>query len=351
MRLISLFVLLVLLSSCKKDDPTVEDGNIIISNGMMVLCEGLFQQNNSTLSWVNNSNGNVINDYYLQTSGLQLGDTGNDMKIYGGKIYIAMNGSSTIEVLSALTGVSITQIPMFDGPIAKEPRSIAFYDGKAYVTCYDGYVDVIDTSSLEIEQRIQVGTNPEGITVANGKLFVANSGGLNFPNVDSTVSVINPITSMEIMKITVGLNPGSIITDVQGDVYVITRGDYASIPSRMHRINSASNVVLDDFDFDASSMSLMNSNLLVGYSDFVGGTNSIGLFNTISETMSASDFVDLSNVETVYGIEYNSSNDRIYIMDAMDFTTTGYVRTFSSAGLPLSDFHVGLNPSEIIFFD
>ena len=28
-------------------------------------------------------------------------------------------------------------------------------------------------------------------------LYVANSGGLNFPNVDSTVSVINPITQLE----------------------------------------------------------------------------------------------------------------------------------------------------------
>ncbi len=351
MRLISLISLIVLLTNCKKEDPTVIDGNIVISNGMLVLCEGLFQQNNSSLSWINNATGSVINDYYVQTSGLQLGDTGNEMKQYGGKIYIAMNVSSKIEVLSVLTGVSIKQIPMFDGAVAKEPRSLAFYNGKVYVTCYDGYVDVIDTSSLEVEQRILVGSNPEGITVSNGKIYVANSGGLNFPNADSTVSVVNPISGLEEMKITVGLNPGDMITDAQGDVYVISRGDYASIPSRMHRINPSTNTVVDDFTFDASSLTLMNSNLLVGYADFTSGTNTIGLFDAVNEIMTSNDFVDLSGVQTLYGIDYNPSNGNIYVLDALDFTTTGYVREFTSSGVSLADYHVGLNPTSIVFFD
>ncbi|MFT5778949.1 MAG: YVTN family beta-propeller protein [Crocinitomicaceae bacterium] len=351
MRLISLLVVLVLTTvGCKKDDPTIST-NISISNGMLVMCEGLYQQNNSSLSWVSNTSGVVSTNFFVQTSEVQLGDTGKEMKSYGGKIYLTVSVSSTVEVLSRATGVRIKQIPMFNGAIAKEPRSIAFYDGKVLVSCFDGYVDVIDTSSLEVEQRIQVGSNPEQLTVSNGKLYVANSGGLNFPLMDSTVSVINLSTMVEETKITVGLNPVDIITDTQGDVYVITHGDYATIPSRMHRINTTTGTVAEDFTFDASSIAAMNGNFLIGYADFVATTNNIALFDPISETLISTSFVDLSAVQSMYGLDYNPSTDRIYVMDAMDFTVTGYVREYSSAGASLNAYHVGLNPSRIVFID
>ena len=352
MRLISvLLLLIVVVFGCKKEDPTVVNGNIVISNGMMVLCEGLYQQNNTSLSWINNASGSIINDYFVQTSGVQLGDTGNDMDVYGGKIYITMNSSSTIQVLSALTGVQIKNIPMFDGLVAKEPRSVGFYNGKVYVTCYDGYVDIIDTITLEVEDRILVGNNPEDIAIANGMMYVTNSGGLNFPNVDSTVSVINLITNLEELKITVGMNPGDIVSDSQGDVYVISRGDYGLTPSRMYRISTISNTVVEDYSFDASSITKMGNDFLIGYADFAAGTNSVALFDAISETITNSALMDLTGVQSIYGMKYNPLNDHIYILDALDFTTTGYVREFTSSGNPVASFHVGLNPSSILFFN
>jgi len=350
MRLISALVLISLaVVSCKKDDPTISD-NIAINNGMMVICEGLFQQNNSTLSFVNFNTNQSLNGFFLQTSGRELGDTGNDMKRYGGKIYAIINGSSTIEVISGVTGISIKQIAMVEGGIAKQPRSVAFYQDKILVSCYDGYVDVIDTSSLEVEQRILVGSNPEGMAVSNGMLFVANSGGLNFPNVDSTVSVVNLSTFTEELKITVGKNPAGVEVDDQGDIYVITRGDYGAIPSRLNKINTTSYAVTQ-FTFDASSIARMNGSFLIGYSDFSTGDNQIGLFNPASDVMTNPTFLDLSAVQTLYGITYHPGLDRIFISDAMDFVTTGYVFEFNGAGIYENSYHVGLNPSKIVFYD
>jgi hypothetical protein len=54
---------------------------------------------------------------------------------------------------------------------------------------------------------------------------------------DSTVSVIDLNAKSELTKIVVGKNPGSIVTDHQGDVYVISRGNYSTIPSRMKKID------------------------------------------------------------------------------------------------------------------
>ena len=78
MRLISL-LLVLLLFSCKKDDLEEVVVSSSLSDGVVVLCEGLFQQNNSTLSWINNSDGSVSNTLFSTKVGRQLGDTGNDI--------------------------------------------------------------------------------------------------------------------------------------------------------------------------------------------------------------------------------------------------------------------------------
>lgn len=350
MRSISLLILISLaVVSCKKDDPTTSD-NIPLHNGMMVMCEGLYQQNNSSLSFINFNNNQSVNDFFLKTSGRLLGDTGNDMKRYGGKVYAIMNGSSTVEVISGVTGISIKQIPMTANGIAKQPRSLAFYQDKILVSCYDGYVDVIDTSSLEVEERILVGSNPEGMAVSDDKLYVANSGGLNFPNYDSTVSVINLTTFSEELKVTVGTNPVAVEVDEQGNIYVITRGNFGSIPSRLNKINPTTNAVTH-YTFDASLIAPFGTGFLIGYSDFSTGAKQIGSFNPLSGVLSEMNFMDLSGVQTMYSIAYHPGLDRIFISDAMDFVTTGYVHSFDGSGTLEHSYHVGLNPSKVVFYE
>lgn len=350
MRLSSLFVLSLLLFACDKDDhqPTVTE---TLDHGILVLCEGLFQQNNSSLSWIDLSNDNVNTDFFTSQNGRFLGDTGNDMKVYGSKIYIIVNNSNTVEVINKSDGKSIKQIFMSNGASGKQPRSIAFYNGKAFVTCYDGFVDVIDTTSLTVNQRIPVGSNPEGLAVSNGKLFVSNSGGLNHPAVDSTVSIIDLNNYSEVERIVVGKNPGAIQVDSEGDVYVIARGNYGSIPSRMVRINAQTNTVEETFPFDASGMALMQHYFLISFYNYSTQTSEIRLFNTLNETIENNHFISTSGLTTLYGIQYNPSSDKIYCLDAMNYTNSGYVRQYTSAGVYEKSYHVGLNPSKLIFYE
>lgn len=89
-----------------------------------------------------------------------MGDTANDMALYGGKLYIVVNVSSTIEVIDFQTGVSIKQIPMLaENGSSRQPRHITFHKDKAYVCSYDGTVARIDTTSLEIDALTKAGRN------------------------------------------------------------------------------------------------------------------------------------------------------------------------------------------------
>jgi len=350
MRLSSLFVLSLLLFACDKDDdqPIVTTA---MDNGILVLCEGLFQQNNSSLSWIDLSDETVDTDFFTSQNGRFLGDTGNDMKLYGSKIYIIVNNSNTVEVINKNDGKSIKQISMTNGSTGKQPRSIAFYNGKAFVTCYDGFVDVIDTTSLTVSQRIPVGSNPEGLAISNGKLFVSNSGGLNYPVVDSTVSIIDLTTYTELDRIVVGKNPGAVQVDSEGDVYVIARGNYGSIPSRMVRINAQTDTVEQTYNFDASGMALMNDYFLISFYNYSTQTSEIRLFNTLNETIENNNFISTTGLTTLYGIQYNPATDKIYCLDAMNYTNSGYVRQYKSTGVYEKSYHVGLNPSKLIFYE
>ena len=353
MRLIKILFLSLLVFGCKKKkvtETTVVDV-AQLKNGMMVLCEGLFQQNNAAISWVDFSTSESDNQFFTTRTGRLLGDTGNDMQSYGGKIYIVVNVSSTIEVLNKSNGSSIKQLSMMSNGVSKQPRSIAFYGSNAFVSCFDGYVDVIDTASLEIIKRIKVGLNPEGLTISNSKLYVANSGGLNSPKMDSTVSVINLMNLSEYKKIVVGKNPGSILTDSEGDVYVIARGNYSTIASKMVKINTLNDEVLAIFSEDISGIEKMGSNLLVTYKSNGNTVRKVGVFDVVNQVISVPELINGSNFTTLYGLQYRSSNQKIYCFDAMNYTNTGYVKVFSKEGILENSYHVGLNPSKIIFYE
>ncbi len=347
MKYIKFLPIVVLFFACKEPEtPVVNDPGDALDNGMLVLCEGLFQHNNSSVSWIDFNGVTTNNNFFQSRTNRSLGDTGNDMQRYGGKIYVVVNVSSTIEVMNATDFKPIQQIEMQANGQPKQPRSLAFSNGKVYVTCYDGFVDVIDTISLTVTQRIPVGANPEGIAVSNGKLFVANSGGLNFPNVDSTVSVIDLTLNAEVARVTVGMNPGGVFAANNGEIYVIARGNYGTVPSRLKRLNANTNQLEGSYNFDISGMCAFDNTSMLIYT-----STSVSRFDLSSHTIDLSNFVDLSQVNTLYTVAVNPFNHNIYIADAMGYTNSGYVRKFNASGVSQGSYAVGLNPSKMLFYE
>ncbi len=348
MKFASWIVLLLVVVACKKDQPPSTTTPSTLKNGFLVLNEGLFQHNNSTLAWQSFGGGNLVDDFFEQQAGRSLGDTGNDLKRYGNKIYVIVNVSSTIEVLNATTGKSIKQIPMLNGNTPKQPRYIAFSGNKAFISCYDGYVDVLDTNSLTISQRIPVGANPEQLTISNNKLYVSNSGGLNAPNVDSTVSVISLSSLTELSRITVGKNPGKIITGADGKVYVISRGDYMFIPAQLHSIDPVTDSKENSFSFEIDDIVLFSNQLMV-----IQTSNGVKgyLFNETTSSIGATPMITFTGTTTYYGAYYRNSNQSWYVCDANGYTLNGYVRQYSSSGNLTKSYSVGLNPNSILFYE
>ena len=321
-----------------------------------ILSEGLFNLNNSSLTRYSFRTHQLKTNYFSTINKRGLGDTANDIALYGNKLYIVVNVSSTLEVVDFTTGQSIKQIPMrTENGSSRQPRHIAFHKDKAYVCSFDGTVARIDTTSLEIEATVKAGRNPESLCVQNEKLYVSNSGGLDYTEgigVDNTVSVIDLASFTEIKKITVGPNPGCILPDSENFVYVATHGkNIVEGDYHLVKINSHTDEVERVFDEKVMSFAIQgNVGYLYNY-NYQTEDASIKMFNLqTGETIREHFITDGTQIHTPYGIHINPYSGNIYITEAYSYTVTGDVLCFNQNGqLQFRLNRIGLNPNTVVF--
>ena len=106
----TIILLLTVLSvfSCDDMHDVERNGGLPLtqsSGRMLVLSEGLFNMNNSTLAYYNFDTKEFNTNYFQTKNKRGLGDTANDMILYGSKLYIAVDISSQIEVVDVNTGI------------------------------------------------------------------------------------------------------------------------------------------------------------------------------------------------------------------------------------------------------
>lgn len=355
-RILSALALLtVVLNACKKNDDATPTAPVQLTPaiGEYILSEGGFFGNNTKLSFYNNATNTVVGDFFAQQnpSSAGLGGVGNDMIIYGSKLYVIMNVSSNVTVLNASNAILIKAIPFLNGLVRKEPRYAVAARGKIYVTSYDATVTVIDTASLTIVKTIPVGPNPEGIAASNDYLYVANSGGLNIVP-DSTVSLIDLNTETEIRKIKVGVNPNKIEINQAGNVLVSAYGNFGSIPPSISVINGSTNANGINLgpNFQYSHIRIFGDIAYV-YNNY-GGSGTAKVFNSANNTIVRNEFItDGTVIATPYGINIDELNGDVYIADAKNYVSSGSVTCFSSAGVKKFSFSVapGVNPNKVVF--
>ncbi|MBR6250615.1 MAG: YncE family protein [Bacteroidales bacterium] len=314
------------------------------ANDLIVLCEGLFNMNNSSLFAISNSN--VTNDSFEAVNGRKIGDTANSMIVYGGKIYIAVDVSGTIEVVDRQTLKSLAQIEMkITNGTSREPRCLASYDKYVYVCNYDGTLSRIDTAALAIDAEVEVGRNPDGICAAGGKIFVSNSGGLSAPNYDTSVSVVDARSMTVQTIIEVGQNPGRMALTPLG-IVVLVRGDYEQVEPFLAIIDAENLNVSRRIDLPATNFCATNDGIFCYTYSYVAKAAE---YYTISSNGAIELWTPEIQPQTPYCLAFNAKNGDVLIADAKDYTVSGDVHCFGADGKHKYTINnVGLNPNTII---
>jgi len=342
-----------LFSSCDTNSDSPQKIPAIVT-GVYVLNEGQYQSNNASMTYYDLTTSTATADVFTAKNNRGLGDTGQDILKYGSKVFIAVFKSSLIEVLDATTAVSKKTIPMLNATgQPSSPRSLAAFNGKVYITLFDGHVAQLDTTSLQIEKTISVGSNPDGIVVANNKIYVANTGGLAAKK-DSTISVIDPVSFTVTKNIKVVINPSVIKADTYGDLYVISFGNYSTIPFTLQRIQAATSEQVTVIPGLKPYNLTIDGDIAYMYSyDYDANwdpTNkTYTTFNVKTEQVVNVAFISTSAIaKTPYSIDINPKTKDIYIGET-DYVNMGKMYVFGQDGVLKFTFGTGVNPRKTIF--
>lgn len=352
---IYLLILFMSLSACREDEQIFLSDSVQVAlpmvgtriKGFYQLNEGNMGMNRASLDYFDYTTGYYTRDIFSERNPeivKELGDVGNDIKVYGQKVYAVINVSNLIVVFDVRTARRIKEIEV------PNCRNLAFWKDKAYISSYAGPVQIdpnaevgfvaeIDTASLEVTRKVSVGYQPEEMVVHNEKLYVANSGGYRAPDYDRTVSVVDLETFREEKKIDVAINLYRMAIDERGDIYVSSRGDYKNTPSNLYVIDSTTDEVKQCLDIPVGGMCVDGDKLYyysVAYSMTSGGNKvTYGILDTRTKKqitdLIITDGTD-KDIMIPYGIAVNPETKEIFMSDAQNYVVTGFVYCFSPEG-------------------
>jgi len=208
-----------------------------------------------TTAYVVNTNGETLSKIDLAT-----GQVTQNIVSLGSDINSAPNQITIIDTLALVVNSTTNEIQVIDlrtettaGFIGTGASSNPFwlvpYDTSiAYVSLLLGNAVLkVNFRSSQLLDTIPVGKSPAGVAIAEGKIYVANSG-FDFGTFlydPGTVSVIDPSADTVVATIPVGLNPQSVLVDRQGRVHVVCTGDYFSVFGVAYVIDPMLDAVID----------------------------------------------------------------------------------------------------------
>ncbi|NOR88513.1 MAG: hypothetical protein GQ527_12985 [Bacteroidales bacterium] len=351
----SIFLLVIILnilflSSCKEkvhDVPiTPPLGNY--ETGIFIINEGNFGSGNGSISYINTSGQTIIPEIFQLENNRSLGDVVQSMKINAETGYICVNNSNKIEV--------VNYQDFSEQAVINNLPSVRFLsddiNGFSYASCWGsgGILKYINTSNNTVVDSIAVGSGPEGMFIAENKLFVANSGGLD---VDHTVSVISLATNEVIKTLEVGYSPKQFVKDQNGMIWVLCSGtgSWSSVgvkPSKLVQIDPISletELEIELFaDLQPGNIGIDHTGTVIVIGGGYGVNGLYKIFVNSPETPTEA-FIEGS----FYGFSVNSSNSEVFITDAGDYTNNGTIFHYSFLGEKLGEYEGGIIPNGAVF--
>jgi len=348
-------LMLLIVSCVTQPSEPIDDNTITGKTGAFILCEGLYNKDNSTLDRFDFASNSIINDYFGKSNiGLRLGDSGSDVVIVGNRTYITVNVSHTIEAIETSTGKSLGRIIYSQ---TGSPRKICMInDSIGYVTdLMRNSISKVNFKSLTIIfDNLPVGPAPEGIAVYNNNLFVANSGFgdymANFPKA-GTVSVIDINTNQEIKELKNLPNVIDVLVNKKlGKLYV----GYLNLPSLTDSMGGIAEFDLNTLNetrrwkFKSSVMTLSsNGDSLFFFKDSTVSMLKLDDANPQPQLL----FKNPSPSEMWYSLSYSAFNNSLFIGNAKNFQVNGSLLIYSLNDLLNPKiFQTGINPNKIVFF-
>lgn len=353
-----MMVVVAMLTSCRDDEVLVDIQKITITqpeytdiDGFYLLNEGNMGNNKSTLDYFNYNEGTYYRNIYAERNPnvvKELGDVGNDLMIYDDLLWAVINCSHKVEVMDAETAVRVAKIDI------PNCRKLASKDDYVYVSSYVGPVQIdphapkgavfkVNAKTFAVEGSVEVGYQPEEMTIMGDRLYVANSGGYRAPDYDNTISVIDleKFQVVDVIVLDTTANFQCITHDKHGRLWLSSRGNYyGDLNSDLFVIDAKAKTIIKDMELAVSSMWVDGDCLYVISAEwsYVTGQTTPCYVKIDMNTMEILDrniIKDATDkkISVPYGIAVNPITKDFYITDAKSYVVSGTLYCFSDEGI------------------
>ena len=353
-----IFAMSLFIVSCRNEEVLVDIETHVVTtpeyteiDGFYLLNEGNMGNNKSTLDYFDYKEGTYYKNIYAErnpTVVKELGDVGNDLLIYGEKMYAVINCSHKVEVMNANDAIRIAKIDI------PNCRYIVGNEGYVYVSSYVGPVQIdptapkgavfkVDTLSMQVVGSVEVGYQPEEMTIVGNRLYVVNSGGYMPPNYDNTISVIDldKFTLCDVIQLDKTANFHRLDHDSMGRLWLSSRGNYfGDMNSNLYVVDPKGKQIIKDMGIPVSDMWVDGNYAYIISAEwsYVTGKNTVSYAKIDMQSMEILDRNIIkdgsdANIKIPYGIAVNPITKDFYVTDAKSYVVSGTLYCYGSDGV------------------
>jgi len=349
-KLLGLMMMIVTMLSCNKGndfgEQSTDASNYIPAKGVFIISEGNFTWGNGIISFYNFNTHAIANDIFYAVNKRPLGDVPVSMQQMNELIYIVVNNSGKIEVVSPIDFASVKTITGM-----MSPRFIQQINAnKAYVSDLESpVINILNLQTNTITGQINTIKATDRMLLYNNTVFVCNWSQYYVHQNNNTVQVINATTDKLTDSITVGKEPNSMVMDKNNKLWVLCSGGYNNeeIPSLVC-INPNTLSVEKTLLFASKYLSPTSLDINATKDTLYYISNDIYKMSINETAIPSTPFINKGS-RLFYSLAVSPSTNELFISDAIDYTQNGFVFRFDAHGNVLDSVRAGITPSWFSF--
>lgn len=308
---------------------------------LFTLCEGNFGSANSSL-WSSSLNGGGMHDIvHWDESSNPLGDVGQSMSIYQEKLYIIMNNSHTIEVMSLAGGIyyeSTLDLP------SSSPRYITFNGEKGYISSWNlNAILILNLNNMEIIDTVEIDGKPEKMIYFEDHLYISVPNKSDWSTNDK---VLKMRLSDNIIVENFTVEPGPNMIALYDSSLFITSSSYDDMWNKYSGTSTINLSTSEILRYNAGQTTSYGSDIFVFqneiYQIFQGGL--VPLNNDLSPNTSQK----IGDYPSLYSAD---SYEDFLVLGISDYVAPDTVIILSNEGVVLEEFIVSAIPGSFEFYN
>ena len=365
-KLLFLFLALgIIFTACEdsNDDPKPESPSYVVkASDAFIINYGSYSSTVGSISGFDIDSSKMYSYVFETVNGPSMSGKPQYAYQYQDKIYFM--GNNLDEIFYVNDSTLIQSKNGVTEEIVK-PRYCVGHENYLYISCYGGepwkdntvgYIAKYNTNSNTVEKKINIPGGPEGLEIANGKLYVA----LNY---DMKVAVMN-LASEAVSYIETPAVTSYFLKDKNDNLYVSLVSTFTNQSSEtgLGYINTATDKMdtkhpLANVSTNYSSIMSFNSDkskIYVSASSWVEETTDNwvqkgGIFEFDVNTKTFGNTAYISSIDGLNALSVNPKTNDLYVLISQSTTTTGELKVYNSKGDFVSNYQTGIAPAWILY--